>query len=75
MQELLGLERLGCDPRTFTQLENRLLGGRPVPAGAEDEHPVRRPGWTSSAERRLDRAGSQATSAPCSESSPATAQV
>ena len=41
MQQLLGLERLGGDPRALAQLEHRLLRGRPVAAGAGDEHAAR----------------------------------
>ena len=55
VQELLGLERLGCDARAFAQLENRLLRGRPVPAGTDDEHPVRQARLDLLAERLLDR--------------------
>ena len=76
VQELLDPVRLGGEVRALAQLQRRLLGGRPVAAGAGDQPAlVRRDGQPLAGELVRDRVGSQETSSPRSAASAATAQV
>ena len=56
VQQLLRLVRVRVDPRALAQLEHRLLRGRPVATGADDDHLLACGAADLRLQRLLDRA-------------------